>query len=117
MVDDAIRSITTKLVVRTGFLRQNFIDSFTKGFANTNGLKVYTVWFDSNRFFLTVIYAKQVFDKYNYWSGFPFVAHSGNNAVNLVDLNFNISEFASKSKIDPKIISIQGNKLVVRTST
>ena len=108
IVDDAILKIVSGLVVDKGFLKRNFMDSFEIRRKASNGKTELSLWFSSNRFFLTVVYAKKIFDKYNYWSNYPFVAHTG---VNPVSLDFMGITGAQLTKYG--MVIIVGNKLTV----
>lgn len=108
IVDDAILKIVSSLVVDTGFLKRNFMDSFEIRRKASNDKTELSLWFDSTKFFLLVVYAAKIFTKYNYWANYPFVATSGTNSVSL---DFMGITGASLTKYG--MVIIVGNKLTV----
>ena len=108
IVDEAKLKIVSGLRVETGFMKRNFMDSFEIRRKASNGKTELSLWFDSTKFFLLVIYAIHVFNKYNFWANYPFVATSGTNPVSLAFMGIT---GASLTKYG--MVLIVGNKLTV----
>lgn len=114
MTSELLEKQASTLAVKTGFMKRNFLDSFTISEDDTSVFKVYSLWFDSTRFHQLVVYAKPVFDLYSFWNNYPFVATSGIKEVDLEPIGFNISEFARQAGINPSALTVRRNIVLIR---
>lgn len=102
LVKKGIWDLASRIVVRTGYMRQNFIDAFE--IKETD--KTISIWFDNTRFHQLVPYAMRVMGKHGIMYPFATAGASGKHPVNLKLLNIDESDFDRKVMIQLNQVAI-----------